>query len=247
MRLIDAHTHIRKGQEGQAVAFAKKGLWQLVCASNPNECKFVDELGRADRHIIPTYGLHPWYVQDFKLDSMDQWLHEAMIIGEIGLDGLWAPTPIEAQVDTFIYQLQMAVKLEKWVILHTKSAEGLILDYLREETPPGIIIHWYSGDDKYLEGFIELGCYFTLGPDIGTNPNTQNVCKKIPMDRILTETDGIDAVNWAFGGGCTFEDIPHVLESSLVHGASIRGVPVDKMKDRVYNNFMRILKEIIRG
>lgn len=244
MELVDAHTHIEAGHEEQALRLAQKGLWQLVCATNPDECRFILELANAHERIIATYGLHPWYVEDFSINAMDKWLMESKIIGEIGLDTVWAPIPLEVQLDAFVYQLEIAVQLEKPVILHTKGAEGLILDHLRKYTPPEIIIHWYSGDQKYLDGFNELGCYFTLGPDIGTNASVQEVCRRVPMDHILTETDGIEAINWALGGGYAFCDIPEVLISTLAHAALIKGITVGEMADVVYKNFTQILSDI---
>lgn len=246
MRLVDSHTHIRRGQEEESLALAKNGLWQLVCATNPTDCGFVADLEKADEHIVGTYGLHPWYAKDFSMDAMDRWLKDAKIIGEIGLDTVWAPIPIEDQIDIFVYQLKLAVELQKPIILHTKGAESLILDYIRKYTPPRIIIHWYSGDRELLDGFIDLDCYFTLGPDIGINPIVQDVCKTVPIDRLLVETDGIEAVNWALGGEHDMESIPEVLTSSLVHGAAIKGTTVDSMSDIIFSNSMEIIRDLTR-
>lgn len=241
MKLADSHTHIKKDQQKKAIALAKSGLWQLVCATNPNDCQLAADLEKADQHIIASYGLHPWYAEDFSPDAMDQWLVKARIIGEIGLDSVWTSVPIELQLPAFIHQLKLAVDLQKTVLLHTKGAEGLILDYLKRYTPPRVIVHWYAGDEKFLDGYNELGCFFTLGPDIGINPKVQEVCKKAPINRILTETDGIEAVNWALDKNYSLDDIKDVLISILTYGAAIKGTTAEYMAEAVYDNFMRIL------
>jgi TatD DNase family protein len=242
VKLIDAHTHIGIGQEQQYLALAGKGLWQLPCATKPEECRRIADLAVNDGHMIPTFGLHLWYAQDYPPDAMDMWLAEADIVGEIGLDSVWAPAPVEVQMEAFVHQLQLAHRLRKCVILHTKGAEGTILKLLEQYSLPGILVHWYSGDEKQLDGYIELGCYFTLGPDLGVNPDVQTVCRKAPPDRLLTETDGTGAVEWALGKPCDVKDIPGVLASSLVWASQFRGVSMEEMRDTVYDNMMRFLK-----
>ncbi|NMA95308.1 MAG: hydrolase TatD [Clostridiales bacterium] len=244
MRLVDFHTHVNKKDRDKILDLAKKGLWQFVSATNPDECEFVADLERSNEHIIATFGLHPWYTRDFDMKDMTKWIHEARIIGEIGLDTIWTSIPLKEQRDVFEFQLKYASENEKFMILHTKGAEEIILECLKGYEPSKVIVHWYSGDSKYLDEYIELGCYFTLGPDIGINLNVQEVCKRVPVDRLLVETDGIEAVKWALGDGFKIEDIPMVLESSIEKIAHIKGLETSDMKDIIYNNSMRIIEKL---
>ncbi len=244
MRLADAHTHIRPGQEAAAVRLSEQGLWQLVAATNPDQCHQVADLARAHPRIIPTYGMSPWQPHLYPPNSMDQWLAQAPIIGEIGLDTAWSSAPMSAQRHSFLHQLRMAVALNKPVMLHTKGAESEIVHWLREHTPPLIIVHWYSGPTEHLADYIDLNCYFTLGPDIRLNPAVRQVCRQVPLPRLLTETDGTAAVTWATDEACEMDDVPKVLRGILAEAAKIKGIAVEKAQSAVYDNMMRISEHI---
>lgn len=241
MTLVDAHTHLDPGQHDAAIALAECGLWQLAAATRPDQCQQVTDLARCSHRIIPTFGLHPWYAADFPADAMDAWLRQAPIIGEIGLDTVWTSTPLELQRVAFLHQLQLAVQLQKPVMLHTKGAEAEILQSLQQHTPPQTIVHWYSGPAEHLAGYIALGCYFTLGPDIRRNPAVRAVCRQAPLDRLLTETDGTAAVTWALDRPCALEDIPEVLLDTLAEAAALKGVSAEQMQEKVEENLARIL------
>ena len=85
-------------------------------------------------------------------------------IGEIGMDSVWCEVPMDIQRRSFERQLQIAADLKKPVILHTKGMEREIAAMVRDFPEP-VCVHWYSGGIESFEAFLEMGCYFTLGPD----------------------------------------------------------------------------------
>jgi TatD DNase family protein len=239
--LVDAHTHIQPDEEEAARRLAQQGLWQLVAATNPDECARIAALASSESRIIFTAGLHPWYSAAHSPDTMDDWLQQAPIIGEIGLDTVWTDAPLEQQRVAFLYQLQRAVVLQKPVILHTKGAEAEILTWLERYTPPLVIVHWYSGPAELLPGYQALGCYFTLGPDLEQNPAQQAVCRQVAPDRLLTETDGSGAVAWATGCPSLLQDTPQVLRRILNTAARTRGIAPEELQAAVQRNLLRLL------
>lgn len=241
VQLVDAHTHVAPAEQAAAVELATRGMWQLVAATRPDQCSSVAALAATHRRIVPTYGLHPWYAGEFESQDMDEYLRLAPIIGEIGLDTVWATTPLGAQRRIFQQQLELAVRLQKPVLLHTKGAEEEILHWLRRLTPPAVVVHWYSGPADHLPGYLQLGCYFTLGPDIAQNGAVQEVCRLAPLDRLLTETDGPAAVTWATGGPSSPLDAPQVLLGTLAEAAKIRGVAPTELQRAVYRNLLQLL------
>lgn len=241
MRLVDAHTHIRPAQHEQTIELAQRGLWQFVTATSPDDCARVLDLAKTSHRIIPTCGLHPWYADAFDLAVQDVCLRQVPIIGEIGLDTVWTDVPLTVQREVFVYQLQLAADLGKPVILHTKGAEAEVLQWLRRYTPPKVIVHWYSGDANLLPDYVELGCYFTLGPDIRVNQAVQTVCRQVPLDRLLTETDGTEAIAWVTGEPCSLASVPRILLNTLATAAALRSITPVQMQDAVYANLLAIL------
>ena len=66
--------------------------------------------------------------------------------------------------------------------------------------PNTYLVHWYSADHD-LDGYLDLDCYFSIGPDVIWNPAVQRVARQVPENRILLETDGMDTVKWAWEEG----------------------------------------------
>ncbi len=71
---------------------------------------------------------------------------------------------------------------------------------LIKKYPNTYLVHLYSADHD-LDGYLDLDCYFSVGPDVIWNPAVQQVAKRVPENRILLETDGMEAVKWAWEEG----------------------------------------------
>jgi len=193
--LSDAHTHI--GTEDERLEREAEGIVSLVCASTPREAGEI--FSHRGRYLIPTCGVHPWYVKERGLGSMEPWMGRCPVIGEIGMDSVWCSVPLDLQEDVFRRQLGMACCQKKPVILHTKGQEEEIARIIREY-PNRYLVHWYSCE-KYLEEYLDQDCYFSIGPDVWWNQTVMEVVRKVPGNRLLLETDGLEAVKWAYEEG----------------------------------------------
>lgn len=110
--------------------------------------------------------------------------------------------PPSYQEERFRQQLDLACTQSKPVILHTKGQEKQIADIIREY-PNRYLVHWYSCG-SYLENYIEQDCYFSIGPDVWWNCAVRKTAERVPIQRLLTETDGLSAVKWAYNEGLKF-------------------------------------------
>lgn len=202
--LIDAHTHI--GSEDELSERQQKHILSLVCASTPSE---ADNLLKTARpYILPTAGLHPWQSEKFSVDNMLPYLRSCPVIGEIGMDSVWCDIKTGLQEKVFRAQLEIAVQMKKPVILHTKGEEDRIASIIANY-PNTYLVHWYSCD-KYPDSYISQNCYFSIGPDVLWNKAVRSLASQIPSSRILIETDGMDAVHWAY------EEAPAPENNTLV-------------------------------
>ena len=232
MRLFDAHAHL--GDEEELLSRKRENISSLVCAGTPEEAErlmLLCEHSPFSPILLPALGLHPWQAGNVSFRDMEPWLLKAPVIGEIGMDSVWCDVPLSKQEKVFCAQLELASALKKPVVLHTKGQEkkiaGLIRNY--ENT---YLVHWYSGEEGLSE-FLELDCYFTVGPDVFYNPSVQRAARLAPENRLLVETDGCSAVKWAYenflGGELSgtvslpdWRDIRGVLEHSIRKTALLR-------------------------
>ncbi len=136
-------------------------------------------------------------------------------IGETGLDyhrleeGDTASR--EKQMKCFREQIQIAQDVNKALIVHMRDAFLDTYNILREirdsSYPPGqsplgggelrIVIHAFSGTLEEAKKFLDLNCYLGIGGVVTFKPrkgtlaidSLSEIVKKIPLDKILLETD----------------------------------------------------------
>ena len=232
--LFDAHTHLNAES-----LKALKNLHQLAVASTPADCAFLERAAGGNPRLYWAAGVHPWQSGAVEVDALLPWLERADAIGEIGMDSLWCQVEKAKQLRVFRRQLALGEKLQKPLILHTKGCEEEILQEIQGITQP-ILVHWYS-EIRHLEGYLEKGCYFTIGPDIENNKAVENLAQKVPLNRLLVETDGAGAVSWAQNRPVTPEEIPAVLAHSLDIIARIRGESRETVEKAAFQNALAFL------
>ncbi len=147
--------------------------------------------------ISLSVGVHP-NVTEGREPTVDELLqlaeHDKVIaIGETGLDYFRSSGDLEWQHRRFRNHIQVAKKLNKPLIIHTREAGHDSLDVLREEGADqvGGIIHCFTEDWAYAEKALELGFYISFS-GIVTFKNAQaikEVARRVPSDRFLIETD----------------------------------------------------------
>lgn len=238
MRVFDMHAHLSCLEEDNKKRLSEKeqlvlgrreldlrracGVATFFSCGTPEEWGvlerfFADHTGEKayGSEILRSFGIHPWYSDQYDPMQYRSLFEQCDAVGEIGMDSVWCDAPLQVQQERFVKQLELAAELKKPVILHTKGQEAQIAELVRD-FPGKICVHWYSGDEKNFEKFLEMGCYFTLGPDAalcwnrmkqpekGTENEIsanlyQRMLQEIPSDRLFLETDGIWAVAWARG------------------------------------------------
>lgn len=239
MLIYDAHAHI--GTDEELNVRKKYPIKTFLCAVNPLEAATVEALCRDSRELLPTYGLHPWHAAQFSVAEMLPYLKKGRLLGEIGLDSEWCEVPLELQKKTFLAQLKLAGSWNMPVILHTKGQEKEVLCFIRTFKPP-ILVHWYSAE-KHLDGYIKKDCFFSVGPDVRQNAAVQNVVKNVRLNRLLVESDGMDAVRWAYAAGNTSQapadkELPRILQDTIEFIADIKGIQPEAAAGQLAENFM---------
>lgn len=114
-------------------------------------------------------------------------------IGEIGLDYHYDDIPKQVQKYWFDRQLALAEEVNLPVIIHDREAHTDCLEILKRHDIQriGAVMHCYSASAEMAEDFLALGMYFGFGGTV-TFKNAKKVQKaaeKIPIERILLETD----------------------------------------------------------
>lgn len=243
--LIDAHLHITRNdvENNLLKIMEKEDLYGFVAGTNPDECAWVRRLSKCQKRVIPTYGLHPWYADQFDLNDMNDYLQSCPLIGEIGMDSVWCNVDLSCQRKVFVQQMNMAEERGCPVILHTKGQEKEIGEIIADYSIP-ILVHWYSSD-QYLDLYLNKGCYFTVGPDVLQNYTVQQVVKNVPTNRLFVESDGIAAIEWAQGVKSTTMDLPRVLKTTITYISEIKGIEKATVRNEMKKNLENLVSNRI--
>lgn len=116
---------------------------------------------------------------------------KCVAIGEIGLDYYWDASHKAEQKALFRCQIDLAIALDKPVIVHDREAHGDCMDIVRDY--PGLrgVFHCYSGSAEMAEELLRRGWYLGFdGPVTYKNARKAlEVLELCPLERILVETD----------------------------------------------------------
>ena len=232
--LTDAHAHLSAFPEEPA---ARQGIRTMLCGTDPATAARAFALRGESTAVC--CGLHPWNAGRYTVEDMLPFIRRSDALGEIGMDSVWTDTDLSLQREVFVRQLDIAARWDMPVVLHTKGMEAEIAAILRKYDLRKLV-HWYSCGE-HLRDYIDQGCYFSVGPDHGTNPAVQQVIRQVPSDRLLTETDGLEGIAWALGRSAVPGDIGDVLRGELSAIARIRGIGADRAMALVEENYTRFL------
>ncbi len=237
---INAHDHLRlyKDLDKELKLIEEKKIMTLAVSMDLEDYIWLE--GINSPYIKKGFGIHPWKVElNTSTDKLEDHIMEADFIGEIGLDFFWDKRKevYPKQVEIFDYFIYMAKKHDKVANIHTKGAEKEVLEILEKYQVKNQIIHWYSGDLDLLDRFLALDCYFTIGPDIGYSDLTDRLIKKIPLNRLLSETDGPSSLEWVNGQ----YGRPSYVIDIVSYIATIKGLSPLEVKDAIGKNYKKIL------
>lgn len=142
-------------------------------------------------------GLHPCSVKENYLDELiivKDWLSKRKFaaIGEIGLDFYWDKTFIVQQYEAFSMQIELSLKYNLPIIIHTRNAMQETIDVVKEFMPGGVrgIFHCFGGTIENAIEIIDAGFYLGIGGVLTYKKSgLAEVLEKIDLKYIVLETD----------------------------------------------------------
>ncbi len=204
--LIDSHCHLnmdyfKNDYKEIALKAYNSGVKKIVAiGTNYNDSKRGVEISNEIDYVYTSIGWHPHDTKDIKslknLLKITELAEDENVVayGEIGLDFFKSYSPHNVQIKFFRYQINIAKELKLPIIIHDRDAHLEVLKILEEENASltGGVIHCFSGDEEYAKRVMNLGFYISFPGTITFKKNinaSKKLIKKIPIDKILIETD----------------------------------------------------------
>jgi TatD DNase family protein len=145
-----------------------------------------------------TAGIHPWHLNAGNRDELLKYVLQVadnpnlIALGEAGFDKLKGPS-IELQRSTFEEQVKIANEKKKPLIIHCVRAWDELLaanKILKPSTP--WMIHGFRGKKELALQLIKRGMFLSFWFDFVLRPESSDLIRFLPRDRIFLETDGAD-------------------------------------------------------
>ena len=200
MKLVDTHCHIDSDRYDEDRDEILKDIEEnLEFAVNIgydfDSSKRSVELADKYNYMYAVVGIHPTDIGGYneKLEGELEELSKnskVVAIGEIGLDYHWMKDEKDEQKRVFRKQMELARRVDKPVVIHTRDAIADTIEILKEYKDIKGILHCYPGS---YESALELmdNYYFGIGGVVTfkNSKTTVEAVSKIPLERLVIETD----------------------------------------------------------
>lgn len=253
--LIDSHCHLDRvdvsafgGNLQKTLENAKLlGVEKVihVAVTLEDHAKAVD-LAEQFEHVFISVGAHPTEAETQPITEailLEQASHPKVVaIGETGLDYYRpdeTPVSVSAQQERFQLQIEVAQKLDKPLIIHTRSAEADTLSMLKAAGGVKGVFHCFTERWEMARQGLDLGLYLSFSGII-TFKNAEDlreVVKKTPLDRLLIETDAPWLTPMPYRGKPNYPGYVRYVAECV---ATIKGVSFEEVAQVTTENALRL-------
>ena len=252
--IVDSHCHLddpilnNELDEVISRAYLNGVKYLLTISTTIESYEKIKKIVKKYKNVYGTLGIHPHETKNFsnftidKIKKMKSESEKIIGIGETGLDFYYNHSDKKIQKKIFIEHINAAIDLNLPVIVHTRNAESETFDILKSEKKNSnlnVLIHCFTGTEKFAKNLLDLGCYISLSGIITFKNSLDllNSVASIPLDRILVETDSPYLAPIPFRGK---SNEPAYIKYVVEKLALIKKLSVEKIKKQTTNNFFKI-------
>jgi TatD DNase family protein len=213
--LVDTHAHLNFSDFQNDIDSIiknsiKNNVKEIICVGS-NLADSVEAITIAKKYpgiVYAAIGIHPQQTDPENNDSLVKQIEKlnklaldkaVMAIGECGLDSSEAPVPeknrsLEEQLFLFEKQIELAIKLDKPIIIHSRKTFEETFNLLQKYfiSSKGKlkgVFHCYSAGKSETKKVEAINFYFGLDGNLTYDSGLQNITKIMPLEKIVLETD----------------------------------------------------------
>ncbi|MBI3302659.1 MAG: TatD family hydrolase [Deltaproteobacteria bacterium] len=204
--LVDSHAHIQGSEFAADVAQVirraqEAGVEKIVVVGGSGDLSSNQaalELANFSPGLFATVGMHPHDAKAVSEEDIERLKvlarnPKVVAVGETGLDFYYDHSPREIQIELFCRFIHMARQAGLPIVVHNREAQREVAELIRNEGKRELrgVIHCFTGDYEAAKEFLDLGFYlsFTGIITFKNADSLRDVVRKLPLDRILVETD----------------------------------------------------------
>lgn len=242
--IIDTHCHIDLYENPKKLLTEceQEGIIVFAMTNLPSHFEMGQPFFLHMKNIRLSLGLHPLYAERHKFEYpiFLRNLDKTSYIGEIGLDfSREGISTKELQYNTLDKVLKAISSKNKILSIHSRKAEKEVLELLLKYKIKNAIFHWYSGSISLMYKILDAGYYFSVNPSMISSLTGQSIISRIPMNRLLTESDGpfIQIENRVIH--------PIDIAKVIKYISNTRNKAISEVEYQIRLNFNELIKKIL--
>lgn len=237
--ITDSHAHLYwktyDGDRAEVLERARAAGVErmIIVGTDVDSSRAAFELAAEELELYPTAGIHPHDARG--VGAADRDAIEALCrrpecvgVGETGLDFFKEYSPRADQIENFHWQLDLARRLEKPVVVHCRDAHEETAGIVRAFAGVRGVMHCYTYGPEELAPYLEAGFYISFSGVVTYPKNERNraAAAVVPEDRLLVETDCPFLAPQGHRGQ---RNEPAYVRSTLALLAELRGTDLDRL------------------
>ena len=257
--MIDSHCHLdrldltaHQGSLPAALDAARaNGVKGFMCIGiGFQHADSLIELQNQHEDVWLSLGVHP-LDDDLSIDEqlLRHWCGkpEVIALGETGLDYHYQPQNREAQITSFVQHLQVAAELNKPLVVHTRAAQDDTLRLIKQHGGESAgILHCFTESWDMATQALDMNYMLSISGIVtfANADNVRQVAKKIPLDRLLIETDSPYLAPTPYRGK---PNEPAYLPKVVDCLAELRNISTEQLIEATTENFHRLFPSTRTG
>ena len=245
--IFDTHAHYDDKQFSEdrdqvLSSMQEQGVGTIVDASaTVDSWERVLELTKRYPFVYGMIGVHPDEVGDLNEENFARMkalleMEKIVAVGEIGLDYYWDKEGHDLQKHWFIRQLDLARKMNKPVMIHSREAAADTMEIMKEHGK-GLkgVIHCYSYSLEMAREYVKMGYYIGVGGVVTfkNSKKLKEIVEEIPLESIVLETDCPYLAPTPFRGKRNSSlYLPYVVEAI----AELKGISAEQVIEQTEKN-----------
>ena len=164
---------------------------------------------------------------------------KVIAIGETGLDYYYHPEQAQQQQQSFISHILASNQTGKPLIVHTRDARADTIALLRDYKAQQGVLHCFTEDWDTAKAALDLGFYISLSGIVSfaNAKELKEVAKKLPVDRLLIETDSPYLAPVPYRGK---KNEPKYVPAVAQAIADIKGLSLAELASTTTRNFEQL-------
>jgi TatD DNase family protein len=252
---VDSHCHVNFPELAAQMPdilerMKNNGVGRALCVSvNLPDWPGLLKLVEQHDELYASVGVHPDYedtIEPTVEDLIERSVHPKVIaIGETGLDYFRLTGDLSWQRERFRRHIRAARQTQLPLIIHTRSSSQDTLDIMKEEGAQEArgVMHCFTESWEVAQASMDLGFYISFSGIVTFKKATelQEVARRMPLDRILIETDSPYLAPVPHRGKLNDPSkVIHVAEMI----ATLRGTTTKEIEDASTYNFFNLFNKL---